>query len=106
MNGESLSVTNIGKVRNELEVVHNLATSLATSLDTKRKHTTESSRQVLLRKLVALVALKTRIADPSDVWVLLQPSCELERVLSVSLTAQTERLNTEEKLLGREWIHR
>jgi hypothetical protein len=74
VNGQCLGITDVGKVRNELEAVNDLTTS-ATTLDAKAKDTTESSLQVSLSCLVIRMALETRVGDPADIRALLEILC-------------------------------
>ena len=74
VNGQCLSITDICKVRNELETVNDLATS-ATALDAEAKDTAESSLQVSLSCLVVRMALETRVGNPADIGALLKILC-------------------------------
>lgn len=74
VNGQCLSITDVGKVRNELEAVNDFTTSAA-ALDAKAKDTTESSLQVSLSRLVVRMALETRVGNPADIGALLEILC-------------------------------
>jgi hypothetical protein len=74
VDGQSLSITNVGKVRNKLEAINNFATS-TTTLDPEAKNTAKAPLQVFLGRLVVRVALETRVRNPTDVWALLEVLC-------------------------------
>lgn len=50
------------------------------------------------------VALQTGVGDPADVGAVLKVLGQSQRVLSMSLSAQAEGLDTEEELLGSEGV--
>jgi hypothetical protein len=104
VNSQRLRISHIGKVRDQLEVVDNLRPSLLAALDTEAQNASEASGEVLLRELVALVRGKTRVRNPRDVLVLLQPLGQLERILGMALAAQREGLHAEQQLLGGEGV--
>ena len=106
MNRKRLRITDIRQIRDKLEIIHHLTTRFATTLDPKRENTPKASRQILLRQLMTAVALEPGVADPRDVRVLLQPPGELERILRMSLAAQTQRLDAEDELLRCEGVQR
>jgi hypothetical protein len=51
----------LGQIGNQLEVVDNLASSICATLDAERQHATEALLQILLRRLMLIVALQTRV---------------------------------------------
>ena len=106
VNSQRLRITHIRQVRNQLEVVHDLAAGCAAALHTKGENTPEASLEVLLRRLVARVAFQARIRYPRNVGVALEPSCQLQRIVSMALCTKRQRLDTEEKLLCRERVQR
>jgi hypothetical protein len=50
------------------------------------------------------MALEARVRDPADIWALLKVLSQSQGVLGMSLSAQTEGLDTEEQLLGGEGV--
>lgn len=106
MDSQRLRITHIGQVRDQLEVIHDLATRLAAALDAEREHASEALLEVLLRRLVAGVAFQTRIRHPGDVRVALEPARQLESVIRVPLCAERQRLDAEEELLRSEGVQR
>lgn len=86
MDSQGLSITNVGKVRNKLKAVDDLATSTAT-FHAEAKDTTEASLQVSLSRFVVRVALKTRVRDPADIWAFLEVLRQGQGVLGMSLGA-------------------
>jgi hypothetical protein len=50
------------------------------------------------------VALETRVRNPADIGALLKILSKGESVLSVTLSAETESLETEEELLSGEGV--
>lgn len=99
VNGQCLSIANVGQVRNELEAVDNLTASTAT-LDTEAQDTAKALLEVSLGRLMVRMALEARVRDPADIGALLEVLSQSQGVLGVSLGAQTESLDTEEQLLG------
>lgn len=61
LDGQSLSITNICQVGNQLKAVHNLATCSAAALDTKAQDTSETLLKILLGSFMRRVAGKTRV---------------------------------------------
>lgn len=94
----------LGKIGNQLEAIDNLASSRRTTLNTNRQNTTKSASQILLRRSVRRVILKTGIRDPRDMLILLEPLSQGKRISSMALAAQTQRLQTKDQLLGRERV--
>lgn len=103
VNSKCLGITDIGQVRNKLEAINNL-TSSTTTLYAKAQNTTEASLEVLLSRLMVRVALETRVRNPADIGALLKILSKGESVLSVTLSAETESLETEEELLSGEGV--
>lgn len=50
------------------------------------------------------MVLETRVRDPSDVLVLLEPACKSQSVGGMALSAQTQRLDTQQELLRSEGV--
>ena len=48
---------------------------------------------------MGLVGLQAGIANPCNILMLFQPVREFQRIVCVSLTPQTQRFDTQEKLL-------
>lgn len=96
----------LGKIGDQLEVIHDLATCSSTALDTKGQHTTETAFEVLLRSRMTWMAFQTRVRDPGNVLVLLQPVCHGKGVGRMSFTSQAQCLNTKEKLLSSKRVER
>lgn len=103
VNSKRLGITDIGQVRNKLEAINNL-TSSTTTLNAKAQNTTEASLEVLLSRLMVGVALETRVRNPADIGALLKILSKGESVLGVTLSAETESLETEEELLSGEGV--
>jgi hypothetical protein len=100
LNGQSLGVTNVGKIADQLEAVNDLGASSGAALDTKAQDTTKASGKVLLGVCVVRVAFQAGVRNPGDVGAVLQILGHGQSVLGVALGAQTERLDTEDQLLG------
>lgn len=100
VDSERLCVTDVGEVGDELEAVNDLGASLGTTLDAECEDTAESALEVLFGHLVRWMALETRVRNPCDVLVLLEPAGKREGVGGVSLATERESLETEEKLVG------
>lgn len=49
---------------------------------------------------------KTRVRNPTNILILLQPSSESNRIRGMALTAQTKRLQPQNQLLSRKGIQR
>jgi hypothetical protein len=99
VNGQCLSITNVGQVRNELEAIDNFTASTA-ALNTEAQDTTKALLEIFLGRLMVRMALEARVRDPADIRALLEVLSQSQGVLGVSLGAQTEGLDTEEQLLG------
>ena len=104
LRGKSLRVTDVNKVRDELEALDNLTTRAASPLHTEAQHTARAPLEVPLRVLVVRVVLQPRVRHPADVLALLQPPGQGEGVLGVAGRAQAQRLGAEEQLLGGEGV--
>lgn len=104
VNRERLTVAHVRQIADQLEVIHDLAAGAGIPFDAKTQDTTEATLEVFLRQLMALMALQTRVLDPRHVLILLEPLRELKCVLGVAFGAQTQRLDTEEELLGGEGV--
>lgn len=94
----------LGKVRNQLEIVDDLASSGTTALDTEGQHTAEAPFQIPLRGLVVGVALQSGVRNPADVLVLLEPACQSKSVAGVTFGAQAQSLQTQQELLSCEGV--
>jgi len=98
VNSQSLRVTHVGQVGNQLESIDDLTTSSSATLDTKAQHTTKSTLEVSQGELMGRMVLKTRIRNPGHVFGFFQPSRQGKCVLGVTLSSQTEGLKTLNKL--------
>lgn len=87
------------KVGNQLEAVYKLDTGSSAAFDTERKNTTKPTFQVPFGSLMAWVAFQSRVRDPADVFVLLEPVCKNSGVAGMSFSTQTQGLQTQQKLL-------
>ena len=87
------------KVGNQLEAVHKLDTGSSTAFNTERKDSTKPTSQVPFGSLMAWVAFQSRVGNPADVFVLLEPVCKNSGVAGMSLSAQTQGLQAQQKLL-------
>jgi hypothetical protein len=96
---QSLAVSNISQIGNELEPIHNLASRLATALDTKRQNTTKTTLQIPLRILMRRMRRQARVRDPRDIRIALEPLGQLQRILRMPLAAQTQRLEPKKQLV-------
>lgn len=85
----------LSEVRYYFEIINDLTTSGTSSFDAERKHPTETTGQVLLRSLVTRMIFQSRIRDPIDVLVLLQPSSKRQGIASMSFSPQAKRFETE-----------
>lgn len=94
----------LGEVGNQLETVDDLGASVRRALDAKGQDTTKATLEVLLRDLVAGMALKAWIRHPVDTGVLLEPAGKSKSVAGVSLSSQAEGLNTKKELLSGEGV--
>ena len=99
-----LSITDVGKVRSEFKGIDNSHTSLFTTFDSKREHTSEPTTEVLLCIPVGRVGLKTRVRDPADLRVRLQPPSQSKSVASVTFYSQVKGLKTLDKLECSKWV--
>lgn len=106
LDGQRLRVTDISEVRDELEAIDHLGTSRATTVNAEAEDTTETVTQVLLRRFVVRVALKTGIRHPANVLALLQPLGKRQSVLAVAFSPQAQGLDTQEQLLRGEGVER
>ena len=104
VDSQSLRISNICKVRDKLEAVHDLRAGISSTLDTKGQHTTEPALEILQCVLVRWVGLKTWVRDPRNLWLLLQPLRQCQSVLAVTLSAERESLNTLDQLESSEWV--
>jgi hypothetical protein len=104
LDGESLGVTDVGKVGDELEAIDDLAASGTTALDAEAQDTAETAGKVLLGRLVVGVALEAGVGDPADVLAVLEVLGQGGGVLGVALGAQRQSLDTDEELLGGEGV--
>ena len=104
MNGQRLSIADVGQVGHELQAVNNARASRAAALDTDAQHTAEAALEVLLGRRVRRVRLQARVRDPSDIGALLEPVGQSQRVLGVPLSAQRQRLQAEQQLLRTEGV--
>lgn len=103
---EAYNLHLLGKIGNQLEPINNLTSSRRTTLNPNGQNTAKSARQVLLRSSVRGVVFKTGVGDPRNILILLEPLGQCERVGSMALAAQTQRLQAENQLLGCEWVQR
>jgi len=85
---EGLGVTDIGKVRCELDRVDEFLAGVDAAFDAEREHTAVPVGEDLLGHLVVRMILETRIVDPRHLGLLLQPQGELEGVVNVALDSQ------------------
>lgn len=92
------------QVRDELEVIHDLGSSSRTTLHAKGQDTSEAPGKILLGQLMRRMALQTRIADPAHILIALQPLGQLDGILAMPLSTQTQRLDTKKQLLSSEGI--
>lgn len=99
LNSQSLGITNIGQVGDELEVINHLGAVFAASLNAKAQDATKTLLEVSLGNLVRRVARQARVGDPADLGALLEVLGEGEGVLGVALGAQRQRLGAEQELL-------
>ena len=101
---QSFAISNISKIGNELEAIHNLATSLATTLDTKGQDTTKATLQILLRVLMRRMRFQPRVRHPRHIRIALQPLRQLQRILCMALATKTECLEAEQQLMCTERV--
>jgi hypothetical protein len=52
------------------------------------------------------MAFETRVRNPVDEFTLLKPLAQSKRILSMSLSPQTQSLKTEQQLLCSKWVER
>ena len=102
------SRTDIGQITGQSEVVDHPAAELRvvqSALDTETEHAAKHARpEQLLRDVVRRVVGQPGVAHPRDLRVLLEVARDRERVLTVSLRAQRERLEAlqeQERVEGR-----
>lgn len=96
----------LGKVGDHFEPINNPTTSRSTTFNSHRQHTTKATLQIPLRRLMGRMVLQTRVRNPANMLVRLKPLRQSESVASMSLSAQTQRLQTQQKLLRRKWVQR
>ena len=102
MDNQGLCVADIGQMRKELDVVHDVETSLATTLDAKDQSTAERIvMEELLGRLVGGVILQSGVADPGDLGVLLEELGNCQGVVGVALDAQGQVLQANADELSR-----
>lgn len=106
LDGQSLGITDVGEVGNQLEAIDNLAAGRTAALDTEAQDTSEAPLEILLSSLVVSVALQAWVRNPRDVRALLQVSGQGQSVLGVALGTETEGLDTEDELLGGKGVER
>lgn len=104
VNSQRLGVADVGQVGNQLKAVDNLATGRAAALDTEAQNTAETALEVLLGRLVRLVALEAGVRHPRDVLALLEVLRQGQRVLGMPLSTQRQRLEADQQLLGAEGV--
>ena len=104
VDGQRLGVADVGQVGDELEAVDNLAAGRAAALDAEAQHAAEAALEVLLGRLVRLVAREAGVRHPRDVGAFLEVLRERERVLGVPLGAERQRLEADQQLLGAEGV--
>jgi hypothetical protein len=87
MNSQRLRISHIRQIRNQLEVIHNLASRRASTLNTERKYTPKSPWQIFLRKLMGRMALESWIAHPAHILIRFEPLCQFQRIERMPLAA-------------------
>ena len=122
MNHERFGVTHVGEVARQPERIYRSAREVVVALDTKAQHAAVRIRaEQFLGAFVVRVTLVAQVRDPCDAGVFFEPAIkvrygclvgkkgrvnvlgERERVIAMSLAAQTERLealNEEEGAKG------
>ena len=96
-------VGHVGHDANHLEAVHELDGLFTATLDTEGENAAwEATLELLLGEFIVLVALESRVIDPSHLRVVLQELRAGESVLAVARHAQVKRFKThvqEERVL-------
>lgn len=92
---EGLCVAHVGEVREELHVVHHVEAGLTTALDAKDHYAAKAVLEETGSNLVRGVILESRVADPRDLGVVLQPLGDGECVVGMALDAQGQGLEAD-----------
>ena len=80
---------------NDFEMAHKFFRSLSAALDAEAQYSARAVRQILLTKLIALVAFKPWVNHPIYPLMTLQKLCHFERVGAMPLHSQSQTLQAE-----------
>ena len=104
---ECSTLTDVGKVRSQLEAINHLGSGLAVALYTEGEDTTVCvSTEELLSEGVRVMGRETEIRDPGHAGVLLEPFGEGESVVAMPLGTQAECLQSLQEQEGAEGVER
>mmetsp|Transcript_25725 Transcript_25725/g.37990 ORF Transcript_25725/g.37990 Transcript_25725/m.37990 type:complete len:300 (+) Transcript_25725:230-1129(+) len=93
MDDETLGVTNVREVRDQLDVVDHFDTLIESALNLERKNCAKVSlTEILLGGFVEWVVGQPRVDDVADALILFQPLCNLQSIAVVTLHAKRQRL--------------
>src|SRR5258708_5016559 len=97
MDHETLGITNVCEVREQLQRFNEAAARLQTALDAEREDSAGAAREVLLRETMVAARFNARIVDPRDARVPLEKLRHGESVLGVCLHPQLQGLQPLQK---------
>src|SRR5581483_2359519 len=103
MDDQRARVADIGEMREQLHVRHELDTGVVSTFEAEREYRTGALRTIFLGEVVVAVAGQARIAHPGDARLLHQPFGDDLGVVTVALHAQRQRLYASEDEEGVEW---
>ena len=106
MNDQRAGVADIGQMREQFHIGHQLHAGVVAALETDGQHRAAALRRIFFGERVIFVAGETRIAHPGHLRPLRQPFGNGERVVGMALHAQRQRLDagdrSEERRVGKE----
>ncbi|PCD21991.1 hypothetical protein AU210_015794 [Fusarium oxysporum f. sp. radicis-cucumerinum] len=94
MNGKAPSVSYVGKAGNQLETIHDFATRRSISLNSNAQHGNKSPFQILLGLCICWMGLGARPQYPANVGTGFKVLGKFCGIFGVSLSPETERLDT------------
>jgi len=102
---QGFRITDVGKVRSQLQLIHHKAPGLRVSLHTKGKYTAEGVRsQELLGNLMRGVVWKAGIQNPGNLRMLFKPFGKSKSVIASPLDSEAQCLDTLKQQECCEWV--
>ena len=106
MNDQRTRITDVGEMREQFHVGHQLYARIIATFQAKGEHCTRTFWRIFLLQGMVLVILQARVVDPGDLVILRQPRRHVQRIVAMLLHAQSQRFHARQDQEGIQWGNR